>query len=49
MSQAFTDAREDGNIGVVILTGEGKEAFCSEGDQEIRGDAGWVDGKACLV
>ncbi|MBN2197005.1 MAG: 1,4-dihydroxy-2-naphthoyl-CoA synthase [Polyangiaceae bacterium] len=42
MSRAFTDAREDGGIGVVILTGEGREAFCSGGDQKIRGDAGYV-------
>ena len=45
MSQAFADAREDGSIGVVILTGEGREAFCSGGDQKIRGNAGYVDGE----
>ncbi len=45
MSQAFNDARDDSDIGVVILTGEGKEAFCSGGDQKIRGDAGYVDDK----
>ena len=43
MSQAFTDAREDPEIGVVILTGQGREAFCSGGDQRIRGEAGYVD------
>jgi naphthoate synthase len=43
MSQAFADAREDQQIGVIILTGQGKEAFCSGGDQRIRGDAGYVD------
>jgi len=43
LSQAFADAREDGEIGVVILTGQGKEAFCSGGDQKIRGEAGYVD------
>jgi naphthoate synthase len=43
MQEAFTLAREDGEIGVVILTGEGPEAFCSGGDQRIRGDAGYVD------
>ena len=45
MSQALNDAREDEKIGVIILTGEGKEAFCSGGDQKIRGDAGYVDEK----
>jgi naphthoate synthase len=39
---AFARAREDAEIGVVILTGEGKEAFCSGGDQRVRGDAGYV-------
>lgn len=43
LAQAFADAREDGEIGVVILTGQGKEAFCSGGDQKIRGEAGYVD------
>ncbi len=43
MSQAMADARDDSDIGVVILTGEGKDAFCSGGDQKIRGDAGYVD------
>lgn len=45
MSQALNDARDDGKIGVVILTGEGKDAFCSGGDQKIRGDAGYKDDK----
>ncbi len=45
MSQALNDARDDEKIGVVILTGEGKEAFCSGGDQRIRGDAGYKDDK----
>lgn len=45
MSQAFADAREDPDIGVVILTGQGEEAFCSGGDQRIRGEAGYVDDK----
>jgi len=44
MSQAVADAREDASIGVVILTGEGEKAFCSGGDQRIRGDAGYRDG-----
>lgn len=43
MSQAFADARDDSRIGVVILTGAGTEAFCSGGDQKVRGDAGYVD------
>jgi len=45
MSDALNDARDDESIGVVILTGEGKEAFCSGGDQKIRGDAGYKDAK----
>lgn len=40
---AFQDAREDSNIGVIILTGRGKEAFCSGGDQKVRGDSGYKD------
>ncbi len=43
MSEALSDARDDEKIGVVILTGEGKDAFCSGGDQKIRGDAGYKD------
>ena len=43
MSQALNDARDDEQIGVIILTGEGKEAFCSGGDQKIRGEAGYRD------
>lgn len=43
MSVAFADARDDPAVGVVILTGEGPKAFCSGGDQSIRGDAGYVD------
>ncbi|HEY9897938.1 MAG TPA: 1,4-dihydroxy-2-naphthoyl-CoA synthase [Pantanalinema sp.] len=42
MTAAFTDAREDPEIGVVILTGEGPLAFCSGGDQRIRGNEGYV-------
>lgn len=45
MQQALDDARDDAEIGVIILTGQGKEAFCSGGDQKIRGDAGYVDQK----
>ena len=43
MMRAFADARDDGSIGVVILTGAGKEAFCSGGDQRVRGEGGYVD------
>ena len=43
LCQAFTMVREDANVGVVILTGEGPDAFCSGGDQRVRGDAGYVD------
>jgi naphthoate synthase len=42
MGQAFEDAREDPNVGVIILTGAGTEAFCSGGDQRVRGDKGYV-------
>ena len=43
MQQALEDAREDSRIGVIILTGAGEKAFCSGGDQRIRGDAGYQD------
>jgi naphthoate synthase len=43
MIDAFTACREDPSIGVVILTGAGDKAFCSGGDQKIRGDQGYVD------
>lgn len=42
MSAAVDVARDDGEVGAVILTGEGRSAFCSGGDQRIRGDAGYV-------
>jgi len=42
MSAAFEDAREDSKVGVVVLTGEGNQAFCSGGDQRIRGQEGYV-------
>src|SRR6266705_1386799 len=45
MKQAFDLARDDGDIGVIILTGEGPEAFCSGGDQRVRGKGGYVDPK----
>jgi len=40
---AFDHARDDPGIGVIVLTGAGTEAFCSGGDQKIRGDDGYVD------
>jgi len=43
MSQAFADARDDAATGVVILTGAGDKAFCSGGDQKVRGVGGYVD------
>ncbi len=42
MQRAFDDARDDGELGVVILTGAGDEAFCSGGDQRVRGEGGYV-------
>jgi naphthoate synthase len=42
MSRAFADARDDAEVGVVILTGAGHEAFCSGGDQRVRGEGGYV-------
>jgi len=42
LSRAFLDAREDPRVGVVVLTGEGGRAFCSGGDQRIRGPQGYV-------
>src|SRR5262245_3263456 len=43
MIRAFELARDDPEIGVVVLTGRGTEAFCSGGDQKVRGDDGYVD------
>ena len=43
MRQALQEARDDHEIGVIILTGEGPDAFCSGGDQKIRGDAGYKE------
>jgi naphthoate synthase len=49
LQEAFRDAGEDTSIGVVLFTGngptaDGKYAFCSGGDQRVRGDAGYVGG-----
>jgi naphthoate synthase len=43
LAAAFSAARDDPTIGVIILTGAGTAAFCSGGDQKIRGDDGYVD------
>jgi naphthoate synthase len=43
MSRAFEDAREDPAIGAIVLTGEGPDAFCSGGDQRVRGDTGYIE------
>ncbi|TMK45114.1 MAG: 1,4-dihydroxy-2-naphthoyl-CoA synthase [Actinobacteria bacterium] len=43
MSHAFDRARDDPSIGVIILTGAGTQAFCSGGDQRVRGDDGYID------
>ena len=43
LSRAFELARDDPAIGVIVLTGEGTKAFCSGGDQRIRGDDGYRD------
>ena len=45
MSESLLDARMDPDIGVIVLTGEGEKAFCSGGDQKIRGDSGYSDEK----
>src|SRR3989454_4017371 len=45
LRDAFEIARDDPEIGVIILTGEGPDAFCSGGDQRVRGDDGYRDDK----
>jgi len=45
LSHAFDVARDDAEIGVIILTGEGEKAFCSGGDQRVRSDDGYKDMK----
>jgi naphthoate synthase len=44
LRRALQDVRDDASIGVAILTGAGHEAFCSGGDQSVRGHGGYVDG-----
>jgi naphthoate synthase len=43
LARAFNVARDDPSVGVIILTGAGDEAFCSGGDQRVRGDDGYRD------
>lgn len=45
MILALKDARHDAEIGTIIITGKGKEAFCSGGDQTIRGEGGYRDAR----
>jgi naphthoate synthase len=42
LADAFDAARDDPGVGVIVLTGEGPDAFCSGGDQRIRGDDGYL-------
>jgi naphthoate synthase len=42
LNEAFTAARDDLDVGAIILTGEGPDAFCSGGDQRVRGDDGYI-------
>src|ERR1035441_10683844 len=42
LSRAFDAARDDPRVGVINLTGEGPDAFCSGGDQRVRGDDGYL-------
>jgi naphthoate synthase len=48
LSDALERAREDTSIGVIVLTGEGTDAFCSGGDQRVRGDSGYLAGGASV-
>jgi naphthoate synthase len=42
LSRALETARDDPDVGVIVLTGEGQDAFCSGGDQRVRGDDGYL-------
>jgi len=42
LMDAFAAAREDREVGVIVFTGEGKDAFCAGGDQRVRGEGGYV-------
>jgi len=46
ISDALQEARFDPETGVVILTGQGEQAFCSGGDQKVRGDSGYKDARS---
>jgi naphthoate synthase len=48
ISRALEDAREDTAVGAIILTGEGPDAFCSGGDQRVRGDSGYMEEGAAV-
>ena len=48
ISNALERAREDTSVGVIVLTGEGPLAFCSGGDQNVRGDTGYMAGGASV-
>jgi naphthoate synthase len=48
VSAALDSAREDTDIGVIVLTGEGPDAFCAGGDQKVRGDTGYLSEGASL-
>src|SRR6266508_3990400 len=48
ISAALERAREDTSVGVIVLTGEGPLAFCSGGDQNVRGDTGYMAGGASV-
>jgi naphthoate synthase len=48
ISSVLDQAREDSEIGVIVLTGEGPDAFCSGGDQRVRGDTGYIEGGASV-
>jgi naphthoate synthase len=49
LSDAFERAREDTDVGAIILTGEGDQAFCSGGDQRVRGESGYRVGGTAAV
>ena len=42
ISRALTQAQEDLDVGAIVLTGEGPQAFCAGGDQRVRGDSGYL-------
>jgi naphthoate synthase len=49
LSDAFERAREDTEVGAIVLTGEGEKAFCSGGDQRVRGESGYRVGGTAAV